>query len=185
MLKTARSILNRDPAAHSLIEVVLTYPGIRALFWYRIAHFLASHHWYTLASLLSQHAAKVTGITIAPEAQIGKRVFIDHGTGVVIGATAVIEDDVTILHGVTLGARKPTSGRRHPYVKKGAFIGANAQILGPITLGAFSKVGAGAIVLHDVPETTTVVGNPAHEVKKLNEQVINITFSTLQKTVKK
>lgn len=184
MFQTARSILKRDPAAHSLLEVLLTYPGIRVLFWYRIAHFMAFHRLYTIAGFLSQHAAKVTGISISPEAQIGKRVFIDHGIGVVIGATAMIEDDVTILHGVTLGARRAVEGRRHPYVKKGAFIGANAQLLGTITIGAFSKVGAGAIVLNNVADKTTVVGNPARTVNKLPAKVINVTFTTNTSTTK-
>jgi serine O-acetyltransferase len=123
-------------------------------------------------------------ISISPEAKIGKRVFIDHGIGVVIGATAVIEDDVTILHGVTLGARRAVEGRRHPYVKKGAFIGANAQLLGTITIGAFSKVGAGAIVLNNVADKTTVVGNPARTVNKLPAKVINVTFTTNTSTTK-
>lgn len=184
IFQTARSILKRDPVAHSLLEVLLTYPGIRVLFWYRIAHFMAFHRLYTIAGFLSQHAAKVTGISISPEAQIGKRVFIDHGIGVVIGATAVIEDDVTILHGVTLGARRAVEGRRHPYVKKGAFIGANAQLLGTITIGAFSKVGAGAIVLNNVADKTTVVGNPARTVNKLPAKVINVTFTTNTSTTK-
>ena len=184
MFQTARSILKRDPAAHSLLEVLLTYPGIRVLFWYRIAHFMAFHRLYTIAGFLSQHAAKVTGISISPEAKIGKRVFIDHGIGVVIGATAVIEDDVTILHDVTLGVRRAVEGRRHPYVKKGAFIGANAQLLGTITIGAFSKVGAGAIVLNNVADKTTVVGNPARTVNKLPAKVINVTFTTNTSTTK-
>ena len=114
IFQTARSILKRDPVAHSLLEVLLTYPGILVLFWYRIAHFMAFHRLYTIAGFLSQHAAKVTGISISPEAKIGKRVFIDHGIGVVIGATAMIEDDVTILHDVTLGVRRAVEGRRHP-----------------------------------------------------------------------
>lgn len=184
IFQTARSILKRNPVAHSLLEVLLTYPGIRVLFWYRIAHFMAFHRLYTIAGFLSQHAAKVTGISISPEAKIGKRVFIDHGIGVVIGATAVIEDDVTILHGVTLGARRAVEGRRHPYVKKGAFIGANAQLLGTITIGAFSKVGAGAIVLNNVADKTTVVGNPARTVNKLPAKVINVTFTTNTSTTK-
>ena len=184
IFQTARSILKRDPVAHSLLEVLLTYPGIRVLFWYRIAHFMAFHRLYKIAGFLSQHAAKVTGISISPEAKIGKRVFIDHGIGVVIGATAVIEDDVTILHGVTLGARRAVEGRRHPYVKKGAFIGANAQLLGTITIGAFSKVGAGAIVLNNVADKTTVVGNPARTVNKLPAKVINVTFTTNTSTTK-
>ena len=184
IFQTARSILKRDPVAHSLLEVLLTYPGIRVLFWYRIAHFMAFHRLYKIAGFLSQHAAKVTGISISPEVKIGKRVFIDHGIGVVIGATAMIEDDVTILHGVTLGARRAVEGRRHPYVKKGAFIGANAQLLGTITIGAFSKVGAGAIVLNNVADKTTVVGNPARTVNKLPAKVINVTFTTNTSTTK-
>lgn len=184
IFQTARSILKRDPVTHSLLEVLLTYPGIRVLFWYRIAHFMAFHRLYTIAGFLSQHAAKVTGISISPEAKIGKRVFIDHGIGVVIGATAMIEDDVTILHGVTLGARRAVEGRRHPYVKKGTFIDANAQLLGTITIGAFSKVGAGAIVLNNVADKTTVVGNPARTVNKLPAKVINVTFTTNTSTTK-
>lgn len=166
MFQTARSILNRDPAAHSLLEVVMTYPGIRALFWYRIAHFLVLRRFFIIANLLSQHATHTTGITISPQARIGKRLFIDHGVGVVIGATAIIEDDVTILHGVTLGARKSITNARHPHIKQGAFIGTNAQILGHITVGAFSKIGAGSVVLDDVPDKTTAVGNPARIVEK-------------------
>ena len=184
IFQTARSILKRNPVAHSLLEVLLTYPGIRVLFWYRIAHFMAFHRLYTIAGFLRQHAAKVTGISISPEAKIGKRVFIDHGIGVVIGATAMIEDDVTILHDVTLGVRRAVEGRRHPYVKKGAFIGANAQLLGTITIGAFSKVGAGAIVLNNVADKTTVVGNPARTVNKLPAKVINVTFTTNTSTTK-
>ena len=166
IFQTARSILKRNPVAHSLLEVLLTYPGLRVLFWYRIAHFMAFHRLYT------------------PEAKIGKRVFIDHGIGVVVGATAMIEDDVTILHDVTLGVRRAVEGRRHPYVKKGAFIGANAQLLGTITIGAFSKVGAGAIVLNNVADKTTVVGNPARTVNKLPAKVINVTFTTNTSTTK-
>lgn len=184
IFRTARSILKRNPVAHSLLEVLLTYPGIRVLFWYRIAHFMAFHRLYTIAGFLSQHAAKVTGISISPEAKIGKRVFIDHGIGVVIGATAMIEDDVTILHDVTLGVRRAVEGRRHPYVKKGTFIDANAQLLGTITIGAFSKVGAGAIVLNNVADKTTVVGNPALTVNKLPAKVINVTFTTNTSTTK-
>ena len=184
IFQTARSILKRNPVAHSLLEVLLTYPGIRVLFWYRIAHFMAFHRLYTIAGFLSQHAAKVTGISISPEAKIRKRVFIDHGIGVVIGATAMIEDDVTILHDVTLGVRRAVEGRRHPYVKKGAFIGANAQLLGTNTIGAFSKVGAGAIVLNNVADKTTVVGNPARTVNKLPAKVINVTFTTNTSTTK-
>lgn len=166
MFETAHSILKRDPAATSLLEVLLTYPGMRALFWHRIAHYLASKNHSLLAAMVSNHSTRKTGISIAPAAKIGKRVFIDHGVGVVIGETAVVEDDVTILHGVTLGSRHPEDmGRRHPYVKKGAYLGSNAQILGPITIGCESKIGAGAIVLKDVPDQATAVGNPARVIE--------------------
>lgn len=178
MLQTPRAILKRDPAAHNLLEVVLTYPGIRALFWYRIGHFLNNYHRYALASLLSQHAAKTTGISIDPAAQIGKRVFIDHGIGVVIGATAIVGDDVTILHGVTLGARGGVIvGRRHPVVKRGAFIGANALLLGPIVIGEEAKIGAGAVVLANVPAHWTAVGDPARLIRK-NQKVMSLPIET-------
>lgn len=181
MLETARSILKRDPAAHSLLEVVLTYPGLHALFWYRIAHYLSKHKLDVLAGLVSRHGARQTGILIAPAAQIGKRVFIDHGVGVVIGETAVIEDDVTLLHGVTLGSRHETVvQKRHPHVKQGAFIGANAQLLGPIVIGEESKVGAGAVVLNDVPAGTTVVGAPARLVTHHKSKVIQVSFNENQ-----
>lgn len=176
MLETARSILRRDPAAHSLLEVLLTYPGLHALFWYRIAHYLSKHKLYVLAGLVSSHGARQTGILIAPVAQIGKRVFIDHGVGVVVGETA--EDDVTLLHGVTLGSRHESDGqKRHPHIKQGAFIGANAQILGPIVIGEESKVGAGAVVLKNVSAGTTVVGSPAHIVIQPKSKVIKVSFN--------
>ncbi len=181
MFQTAKSILKRDPAAHSLLEVLLTYPGIQALFWYRIAHFLTHKHLYTLSMIISQHCANKTGIFISPEARIGKKVFIDHGIGTVIGSTAIVEDNVTILHGVTLGSRKVTNKKRHPHIKYGALIGANAQILGPITIGKFSKVGAGAIVLSNVPSYSTVVGNPARLVKK--GRAIKINFKKQNKNL--
>ncbi|MTV81624.1 serine O-acetyltransferase EpsC [Secundilactobacillus folii] len=191
MLETARAILKRDPAAHSLLEVILTYPGVRALFWYRIAHYLEERHHYLMAHILSQHATKVTGIAIDPGAQIGRRVFIDHGLGVVIGATAVVGDDVTILHGVTLGARGgEANGRRHPVVEQGAFIGANAQLLGAITIGMGAKIGAGAIVLQNVPAYWTAVGNPARLIRKnvkvtpLNLRSVNSKTSEKRKTDK-
>jgi len=160
--KTARAILKRDPAATNLLSVILTYPGLHALAWYRVAHYCNNHHFGLLAELISQHAARRTGVMIHPAAQIGQRVFFDHGHGIVIGATAIIEDDVTILHGVTLGARSiGQTGHRHPYVQSGAYIGAHAQLLGAITIGRHSRIGAAAVVLKDVPAYTTAVGNPA------------------------
>lgn len=145
IFQTARSILKRDPVTHSLLEVLLTYPGIRVLFWYRIAHFMAFHRLYTIAEFLSQHAAKVTGISISPEAKIGKRVFIDHGIGVVIGATAMIEDDVTILHGVTLGARRAVEGRRHPYVKRVHSLMPTPNCLAPLRSAPLVKLAQGQL----------------------------------------
>ncbi|WP_047999532.1 serine O-acetyltransferase EpsC [Lactiplantibacillus herbarum] len=160
--QTARAILDRDPAATNLLTVMLTYPGLHALAWYRVAHYCYQHHLSLLAELISQHAARRTGILIHPAAQIGQRVFFDHGHGIVIGSTAIIEDDVTILHGVTLGARTVgQTGHRHPHVQTGAYIGAHAQLLGAITIGRHSKIGAAAVVLNDVPAFTTAVGNPA------------------------
>lgn len=174
MFETARAILKQDPAAHSVAEVVLTYPGIQALFWHRIAQYLSSRRHSFLASLLRRHSEHRTGISIAPQAQVGKRVFIDHGVGVVIGETAIIEDDVVMLHGVTLGSRHvEDTGRRHPHIKRGAYIGANAQILGSVTVGKFSKIGAGAIVLKDVPDYATAVGSPARIIEKNNKLSTN------------
>ncbi|CAM3101949.1 serine O-acetyltransferase EpsC [Leuconostoc rapi] len=164
MFGTAKSILKRDPAARSLISVILTYPGLHALAYHRVSHWLHNHHFFLLSAVVARLSAKRTGINISPGAIIGRRVFIDHGIGVVIGETAVIEDDVTILHGVTLGARGIIGSRkapRHPHVEHHTFIGAHAQILGPITLGSYSKVGANAVVINDVPIHTTAVGNPA------------------------
>ncbi|MGO0154189.1 serine O-acetyltransferase EpsC [Leuconostoc mesenteroides] len=161
MFFTAKSILKRDPAAKSLMMVILTYPGLHALWFHRIAHWLHIHHRYMLAAIVARWSAKRTDIFIAPGAQIGSGVFIDHGIGVVIGETAIIDDGVTILHGVTLGARHTKTERRHPHIESNSFIGAHAQILGNITVGANSKVGANAVVLNDVPPYATAVGNPA------------------------
>jgi len=158
---TAKSILKRDPAAKSLMMVILTYPGLHALGYHRLSHWLHLQHHPLFAAIVARWSTKRTGITIAPGAQIGRRVFIDHGVGVVIGETAVIEDDVTILHGVTLGARGQTNGLRHPHVEPHSFIGAHAQLLGAITIGRHSKIGANAVVIKNVPIYTTAVGNPA------------------------
>lgn len=162
MFLTAKSILKRDPAAKSLVMVILTYPGLHALVFHRVAHWFHIHHHYMVAAIIARWTAKHTDIFIAPGAKIGNRLFIDHGFGVVIGETAIIDDDVTMLHGVTLGARYAIPGRRHPHIGKNTFIGAHAQILGSINVGKYSKIGANAVVLDDVPDATTAVGNPAH-----------------------
>lgn len=166
----ARYIVNEDPATNGVWEVILTYSGFHALAFHRVAHFLYRHHRYLLAVLVAHVAKRRTGVEIHPGAQIGRHVFIDHGTGVVIGETAIIGDYVTILHGVTLGSRKAVSGRRHPRVGNHVLIGANAMLLGNVTVGNHAKIGAGTVVLDDVPATVTVVGNPGRIVSHSTKQ---------------
>ena len=164
------TVFARDPAARSRAEVLLCYPGVKALYWHRIAHRLYLHRHTLLARWISARTRRKTGIEIHPGAQIGRRVFIDHGAGVVIGETAEVGDDVTLYQGVTLGGTGKDHGKRHPTVESGVIIGAGAKVLGPITLGRNVKVGAGAIVLKSVPEGCTVVGNPGRIVKKQHPQ---------------
>jgi serine O-acetyltransferase len=151
----------RDPAARSSFEVWLTYSGLHAVWGYRVAHRLWRWHAYLLARVVSQSTRFWTGIEIHPGATIGRRLFIDHGMGVVIGETAVVGDDVLIYHGVTLGGTSSTKGKRHPTIGDHVVIGAGATILGPITIGHHSVVGAGAVVLASAPESSVVVGMPA------------------------
>lgn len=163
IIEESRNILKKDPAAKNLFEVIFCYPSIQALHMYRIAHKLYIKKRYTLARIISQRARRKTGIEIHPGAKIGKGLFIDHGMGVVIGETAEIGDNVTIYHGVTLGSTgKETVEKRHPTIEDGVMIGAGAKILGPVTIGKGSKIGANAVVLEDVPPYTTVVGIPAY-----------------------
>ena len=150
-----------DPAVRTGLEVVLTYPGVHALFFHKFSHFLYRHQWFLLARIHSKFWRFLTGIEIHPGAKIAPGVFIDHGMGVVIGETAEVERDVVLFHGVTLGGTGKDTGKRHPTVRQGAFISANAQILGPIEIGAGSKIGAGAVVLEDIPADATAVGVPA------------------------
>ena len=164
------AVLARDPAAKSMAEVRLCYPGLVALKSHRRAHALYEKGHVLLARWISQRARHRTGIEIHPGATIGRRVFIDHGDGVVIGETTIIGDDVTIYQGVTLGGTGKDTGKRHPTILNGVTIGAGAKVLGPITIGNNSKVGAGAIVLKDVPDNCTVVGNPGRIVKKQHPQ---------------
>jgi serine O-acetyltransferase len=163
------TILLRDPAASSRWIVRLCYPGLTALRRHRRAHAMLEKGHPALARIISQRTRKMTSIEIHPGALIGRRVFIDHGDGVVIGETAVVGDDVTIYQGVTLGGTGKDVGKRHPTIGSGVTIGAGAKILGPITIGDHSKIGAGAIVLKDVPPYCTVVGNPGRIVKKANQ----------------
>lgn len=135
------------------------------MFWHRFSHFLYQHHWYLLAKVNAQFWRFITGIEIHPGAVIGQGVFIDHGMGVVIGETAIIKDDVVMYHGVTLGGTGKEKKKRHPTIETGVLLSAHAQILGPITIGADAKVGAGAVVLEDIPEAATAVGVPAKVVR--------------------
>ncbi len=155
------SIQSRDPAAHSALEVVLCYPGLHAVVFHRASHWLWSGG-FRVAGRFVSHLAKIfTGIEIHPGATIGRRLFIDHGTGVVIGETAVIGDDVTLYHGVTLGGTSLNRGKRHPTLLNGVIVGAGAQVLGPVTVGEGARVGANAVVLADVSPGVTMVGIPA------------------------
>lgn len=169
--KTITAVKRNDPAARTTLEVVLTYAGVHALFFHRISHFLYQKKLYLLARIHSQFWRFMTGIEIHPGAKIAPGVFIDHGMGIVIGETAEIEEDVILFHGVTLGGSGKEQGKRHPTVKRGAMISANAQIIGSVTIGENSKIGAGAVVLKDIPDNATAVGLPA-QVVKLNGRKI-------------
>ncbi len=154
-----------DPAATSRLEVALTYSGFHALLFYRFAHWLGKNRIPYLPRALSQFARFLTGIEIHPGASIGSGLFIDHGMGVVIGETAAIGDNVTVYQGVTLGGTGFATGKRHPTVQDNVTIGSGAKLLGPITVGHGSKIGANSVVIHDVPPNSTVVGNPGHPVR--------------------
>lgn len=174
------SMMARDPAARSRLEVVLCYPGFQALIYYRLAHALWVRRWHLLARIISQFGRILTGIEIHPGAVVGRRLFVDHGMGVVIGESSEIGDDVTLYQGVTLGGVAPSvdshsqrSVKRHPTLLDGVIIGSGAQILGPITVGKNARVGANAVVAKDVPSCATVVGIPGRVVqsrKRANEE---------------
>ncbi len=157
-----RSIKERDPAARTELEVLLCYPGLWAVWIHRVSHWLWRRKLRLLARILSQVARFFTGVDIHPGALLGARLFIDHATGVVIGETAIVGSDVTMYQGVTLGGTGKGHGKRHPTICDGVFIGNNANVLGNITVGENSRVGAGSVVLSDVPPNSTVVGVPAH-----------------------
>ena len=162
---TIAIVKENDPAARSSLEVLLTYPGIKALAAHRIYHFLWNHGYKLLARMHSQFWRFWTQIEIHPGAKIASGVFIDHGSGLVIGETAVVEKGVMLYHGVTLGGTGKDAGKRHPTVRQGALISAHAQLIGPIEIGENAKVGAGAVVVADVPSDVTVVGIPAKIVR--------------------
>ncbi len=178
-----RAVFDRDPAARSFWEVLTCYPGIHALIFHRFAHWLWGHRLRWLARFVAHLSRFFTGIEIHPGATIGRRFFIDHGMGVVIGETALIGDDVTLYHGVTLGGTSWNKGKRHPTLESGVVIGAGAKVLGPITIGAGAKVGSNAVVTKPVPPGATAVGNPgriidnSEESKQREAQAEKLGFS--------
>lgn len=160
------NVYKNDPAISSRIELFFNYPGVWAIFWYRISHRLYRSGFRAIARVIMGLNQIVTNIDIHPGATIGRRVFIDHGFGVVIGQTTVIEDDVLIYQGVTLGGVSLVAGKRHPTIKSGVVIGAGAKVLGNITIGANSKIGANSVVVREVPDNSTAIGIPAHVIQK-------------------
>lgn len=154
-------VFERDPAARTHWEIVTTYPGVHALLIHRLSHWVWGKRFFWVARFISHIGRFLTGIEIHPGANIGRRVFIDHGMGVVIGETAVIGDDCTLYHGVTLGGTSWNKGKRHPTLEQGVVIGAGAKVLGPIIIGKGAKIGSNAVVVKDVPENATAVGIPA------------------------
>jgi len=170
-----KNILENDPAARSWLEVLLLYPSVHARIYHSISHSLYNKKLYFAARLVSQIARWLTGIEIHPGAKIGKGLFIDHGMGVVIGETAEIGENVVMYHGVTLGGTGSLKGKRHPTIGNNVFIGTDAKILGPITIGDGAKVGANAVVLEDVPMNATAVGVPARIIMKKSKAIIEIS----------
>ena len=163
--ETIDIVKENDPAARTSLEVLLTYPGVKALAAHRVSHFLWNHDFKLLARMHSQFWRFWTQIEIHPGATIASGVFIDHGAGLVIGETAIVEKGVMLYHGVTLGGTGKDVGKRHPTVREGALVSAHAQVIGPVEIGAKAKVGAGAVVVSDVPSDVTVVGVPAKIVR--------------------
>ena len=169
-----RAVLERDPAARNVLEVVLLYSGFHALFWHRVAHRFYGWHLKFLARLISQMNRFFTLIEIHPAARIGKGVFIDHGAGVIIGETTVVGDGCTIYQGVTLGGTGKDVGKRHPTIGKNVMIGSGAKVLGPFTVGDNSKIAANAVVLNEIPPNCTCVGVPARVVKVNDVRVADL-----------
>jgi len=166
------TVLERDPAAKSRLEVFLCYSGLHAVWFYHINHWLWNHGFLLLARWLSQVARFLTGIEIHPGAKIGRRLFIDHGNGVVIGETAIVGDDVTMYQGVTLGGTGKEHGKRHPTIEDNVVIGGGAKVLGNITVGRNCRIGAGSVIVRNVPEDSTVVGVPGHIVFRQGKRVV-------------
>jgi serine O-acetyltransferase len=166
------NVIEHDPAAKSRVEVFLCYSGLHAVWWYRINHWLWNQGLFLLGRWMSQMARWLTGIEIHPGAKIGRRLFIDHGMGVVIGETAIVGDDVTLYQGVTLGGTGKEQGKRHPTLENNVVVGGGAKILGNIVVGKNCRVGAGSVVLRSVPDDSTVVGVPAHIIFREGKRVV-------------
>ena len=164
-------VKEKDPAARSSLEILLTYSGLKAVRSYRRAHWFYQHKWFTIARIISQRARHKTGIEIHPGAQIGKGLFIDHGMGVVIGETTIIGDNCLLYQGVTLGGTGKDKGKRHPTLGDNVMVGAGAKVLGPINIGSNVKVAANAVVLSDIPENCTAVGVPARIARRAGPKV--------------
>jgi len=176
MMEDIKSAMEKDPAARSGLEVVLCYPGVHALWFYRIAHFLYNIRMYVIARMVSHLARFLTGVEIHPGANIGRRVFIDHGMGVVIGETSEIGDDSLIYKGVVLGGTTLQRGKRHPTLGKNVVVGSNACVLGPVKIGDGAKIGSGSVVIKDVPQGATVVGVPGRIVEKRTAEKLELDF---------
>jgi serine O-acetyltransferase len=168
-----QTVFKNDPAARSVAEVILCYPGLHAIMMHRLAHRLFKRRLYLMARIISNINRFLTGIEIHPGARIGRRFFIDHGMGIVIGETAEIGDDVVLFHGVTLGGTGKDKGKRHPTVGSNTMIGAGTKVLGPITIGNNTKIGAGSVVLNSIPDNCTAVGCPARVVRKKYDKEYN------------
>ena len=168
------SVRQRDPAATSAFQIYFLYPGLKAVRMYRRAHWFYMHKHYFLARWISQRCVRKTGIEIHPGAKIGKRFFIDHGVGVVIGETTEIGDDVTLYQGVTLGGTGKDTGKRHPTIGNNVMVGAGAKVLGPIKIGNNCKVASGAVVLDNIPDDSTAVGVPARVVRRSGEKLYDL-----------
>lgn len=176
-----QSVFHRDPAARNTLDVLTNYPGMQAIWWHRLSHYLYKNNFKWLARFISNLARWLTGIEIHPGATIGRRFFIDHGMGVVIGETADIGDDVTLYHGVTLGGTSWNKGKRHPTLANGVVVGAGAKVLGPIKIAENAKVGSNSVVVKDVPADATVIGIPGRIILPQADRRVDETRSAIAK----
>ncbi len=174
------TVFREDPAARSVLEIILCYPGFHAILWHRLAHWFYRHKLLLIARIISQISRAITGIEIHPGAKIGRRFFIDHGMGVVIGETTEIGDDVLLYQGVTLGGTGKEKGKRHPTIGNHVVIGSGAKVLGNITIGDYVKIGAGSVVIRSVPDHSTVVGVPGRVVRQRGEKFLETDEEVLE-----